>query len=572
MAKLKFRIILVPQEILNADEREELLFCAKSAVQNCGFTDICINFSQFKKYGDDNCFELKEFAFDVLAKVPSVSCEATKVLLYEGLCINWKKDISSYIEFFENDCFVESLQPYHELICREFSFGVLPHNGHYYKCSDDIFEHTNASFYHDTRNVIITVSIEKHDTYEITFSYDNIRNLFVGIEREPCHVYFDLINPPIIYRMDKRKRYRSNCIKKVLNSKIIIDADIIGRANVLSLKLQNSVIFREIIASIHYQCTEKSVFYSRILRVSKFKQFCIDPVIKDMHFSCYYLINAIFKRNFVMVSQASDINTELSRLYSWNQQHPECLEKSLAIVLALIDDGKILNFWRAIELQYGYFIGNKDKINSMHYVLPPNCFMIRRAIITPTRQLFWPTEVMFGSRFLRNFDPEYSIRVSFREDDMSKLTINMFSADPEIMESCVTKNMKNGLRIGSRKYDFLAWSSSQLREHGVWMYAENENEKGETATHIRDSMGDFSHIHCIPKYMARMGQCFSSTEDAIDIPQNSQFVKTEDDIEVEYDKVNQKRYCFSDGVGKISLNLASKVSFQAFFYTITYLF
>ncbi|GIY55551.1 probable RNA-dependent RNA polymerase 2 [Caerostris extrusa] len=71
-------------------------------------------------------------------------------------------------------------------------------------------------------------------------------------------------------------------------------------------------------------------------------------------------------------------------------------------------------------------------------------------------------------------------------------------------------------------------------------------------------MGDFSHIHSVPKYMARMGQCFSQTEDTVSVPLDQRHVKTENDIEGGSD-IDGKKYCFSDGVGKISVSLAKRV-------------
>ena len=126
------------------------------------------------------------------------------------------------------------------------------------------------------------------------------------------------------------------------------------------------------------------------------------------------------------------------------------------------------------------------------------------------------------------------------------------------MKSCIEQPMSNGICIGSRNYEFLGWSNSQIRDHGVWMYAKDKND--ETAADIRKWMGNFSHIHDVPKYMARMGQCFSQTEDALELPSDPNIVREEDDIEGGWDPVNHKSYCFSDGIGKISETLASKVS------------
>ena len=55
--------------------------------------------------------------------------------------------------------------------------------------------------------------------------------------------------------------------------------------------------------------------------------------------------------------------------------------------------------------------------------------------------------------------------------------------------------------------------------------------------------------------MARMGQCFSTSMDAVGFTiSEGTFHYDEDDVMTDDDK-----YCFSDGVGKISEELAAEV-------------
>jgi RNA-dependent RNA polymerase len=59
----------------------------------------------------------------------------------------------------------------------------------------------------------------------------------------------------------------------------------------------------------------------------------------------------------------------------------------------------------------------------------------------------------------------------------------------------------NGIGICERQYDFLAFSSSQLREHCCWMFASMNNVSANT---IREWMGDFRSIHPVAKMAARV--------------------------------------------------------------------
>ncbi len=61
--------------------------------------------------------------------------------------------------------------------------------------------------------------------------------------------------------------------------------------------------------------------------------------------------------------------------------------------------------------------------------------------------------------------------------------------------------LNNGIGICDRYYDFLAFSSSQLREHSCWMFS---SMNGISADSIRKSMGDFRNIHPVAKMAARV--------------------------------------------------------------------
>lgn len=576
MTDLNFRIIVVPEKELNPREKDQILARVTATVQSCGLTAVSVQFSHVKKSEEEYYPEIEELTLEVCGKTRT-PCHGSKVPTYEEFCLKWKNYFNtlpcSYVELYGNECFVNAKGSHHRLSYHNVAFGVLPHNGKYYQYSK-LQESGFINFYHDTRNVVV-----EYNDFQMNFSYENIRNIFIDIEAMPSKIFFDLFNPPVIFRIQQKlfvdQKHRNldlSPLEVSLNEILfrmsnfrpltctfgppMIDVDVLGRGNVLSLTVSASDDLRKVLARIHHHCSEKSVYYTSITAIQKNKP--SDPYIESIHFGCTYLITAIFKRNFVAISQTSDIDSSLRRLQALSQQNSESLEKALTAVVVALDSGKLLNFWNAIESQYRFYSSNKDEIHFKDYILPSNCTVIRRITLTPTRQMLWPAEIMCNNRVLRNFNSEYSVRVSFREDNMSRLSFNAPYADFGVLEACVKTPMTDGLRIGSRTYEFLAWSNSQIRDHGVWMYA--KDTKGNTASSIRGWMGDFTHIRNVPKYMSRMGQCFSQTEDALSVPLNPKLVRVENDIEGGYDIVNGKSYCFSDGVGKISKNLSTEVS------------
>ncbi|GBM09163.1 RNA-dependent RNA polymerase 1 [Araneus ventricosus] len=584
MTEINFRIVHIPVEKYLSDEQakcdmEPYMNTLKRCIESCGLKDVNISFLNVKKSEDDEDYpEIDDIVFQVQAKLSMNAPNYGKPTSYREFCKRWKDQFwpssPPVLVLYENSSFINTRRPCD--VEREYAglaFGTLPYNGEFHEYAS-IQNPNYVSFYHDTRNVSI-----KCWGLELKFTYSNIRNIFVNIGSSPCEVFFDLCNPPLVFRPEtKRNRYfgtytiehRTVRVKKSSVSSIDIsfgltyrnvsksgeiDVDTFGRSNVLRLTFRNASEVEEIIGRIHFRCSEKPIHYVFVSSVQKPKPNNLD--VNLPHFGCTYLLNAMFRRNFTLASQASNINTCVDEIRRICEENGDCLEKSLTLVLAAIDSGKLMNYWYAIERQYHYYLTNLDEINFGHYVVPEKCRMIRRITLSPTRQMLWAPEIMFSNRVLRNFDSEYALRLSFRDDNNSRLSFCAAYADEDVFDFSIRDPMLQGIRIGDRHYEFLAWSNSQIRDHGIWMYARDSN--GNTVQDIRAWMGDFSHIHSVPKYMARMGQCFSQTEDAVSVPLDPRYVKTVKDIEGGFDITNGKSYCFSDGVGRISTTLAKKV-------------
>ncbi|XP_022778050.1 uncharacterized protein LOC111319571, partial [Stylophora pistillata] len=181
-------------------------------------------------------------------------------------------------------------------------------------------------------------------------------------------------------------------------------------------------------------------------------------------------------------------------------------------------------------------------------LVPGHCALIKRAVITPTRLLFYPPEVMVKNRVLRNYDTDDFLCVSIRDEDLSKLSAARGNIH-DILDG-VNRKLNEGLVVGGQRFQFLGSSNSQLRNHSCWFVGPSS-----LPDDIRRWMGDFTNIKCVASYMARMGQCFSTSLDAVG------FATSEDTYHEEEDDVKTAdgEYCFSDGVGKISEELAAEV-------------
>ncbi|OMO70273.1 RNA-dependent RNA polymerase, eukaryotic-type [Corchorus capsularis] len=98
----------------------------------------------------------------------------------------------------------------------------------------------------------------------------------------------------------------------------------------------------------------------------------------------------------------------------------------------------------------------------------------------------------------------------FTDEDHNKLKDSMlrckFKSLSAYQHTEVYEKVKvlldQGVRIGGKSYEFLAYSVNQVRKKSsLWMVADGGI-----------STGDFSAIKNVSKYAARMGQCFSQIE------------------------------------------------------------
>ena len=181
--------------------------------------------------------------------------------------------------------------------------------------------------------------------------------------------------------------------------------------------------------------------------------------------------------------------------------------------------------------------------------IPSYCVYTRSANVTPTTIYFNTPTVETSNRVVRHFDQHADrfLRVRFSEEKNEGRINPQDDRCNDAIFTRVKRVLTNGIRVGGRRYEFLAFGNSQFREHGAYFFA----PIGDLDSHtIREWMGNFKHITTIAKYSSRLGQCFSTTRAM------NAFNPT---IETAEDVV-RNGYCFTDGVGKISEYLAKFIA------------
>ncbi|XVF85599.1 hypothetical protein PTKIN_Ptkin17bG0129900 [Pterospermum kingtungense] len=214
-----------------------------------------------------------------------------------------------------------------------------------------------------------------------------------------------------------------------------------------------------------------------------------------------------------------------------------------------------------LDEQYKKYRESKRPLRPPILAFDDGLVAVRRIQVTPSKVYFCGPELNLSNRVLRRYINEIDnlVRVSFVDEELGKIHSTDLLSSTSVRDGRRTRvyqrilsTLKNGIVIGDKKFEFLAFSTSQLRENFVWMFA---SKPGHAAVDIREKMGHFHVIRNVAKYAAALGQSLSSSRETVDVTMNE--IEIIPDIEVETDG---KKYNFSDGIGKISENLAKEVA------------
>ncbi|KAG1530087.1 hypothetical protein G6F51_013949 [Rhizopus arrhizus] len=137
--------------------------------------------------------------------------------------------------------------------------------------------------------------------------------------------------------------------------------------------------------------------------------------------------------------------------------------------------------------------------------IPNHCAMLRKVIVTPSTLFIEPPNLETTNRVVRHYQDHADrfIRVQFMDEGFNRVGAARSKKTNEPIYDRIYDVLKRGIQIGDRKYEFLAFSSSQLREHGCWFFASTPQL---TPDMIRRWMGVFSHEKVVAKHAVRMGQ------------------------------------------------------------------
>lgn len=183
--------------------------------------------------------------------------------------------------------------------------------------------------------------------------------------------------------------------------------------------------------------------------------------------------------------------------------------------------------------------------------------MVYKVQVTPTSTTLHGPEAEAKNRILRRFPhhTNYFVRVQFCDEDGQDVRFQpKISNDP--IYTSFRHTLTKGIQIAGRKFDFLGFSHSSLRNHSVWFIAPfvDQLENLQTYFTIIDYLGSFKTIHSPARCAARIGQAFSETPFAVSLEEHDIECSAIEDIRAKgTDRI------FSDGVGRISQGVVDAI-------------
>ncbi|KAG1792180.1 RNA dependent RNA polymerase-domain-containing protein [Suillus plorans] len=395
--------------------------------------------------------------------------------------------------------------------------------------------------------------------YSLIITFANINKMAVGSDFGNQYVCFDLFTPPIIEREDCNRTLTGTYTDK-----------------------KN---YRERVGAIH-PGHEQIAPYAHHIRIilsedgdlDKFTQFCkiaeLRPPISGVRIEAIcqeffaskrlawvqrwlkslssdwpvaFQIEALLRNGIANTKELENLRPKIDDLIRCHRPSAAAIMRYFMVKAAARPPGQTINkcFERVVQ----------EKLGNVRPGAPAGRFYCHRVTVTPTRLILEGPNILQSNRVIREYEGYEGnfIRVDFRDEDRLQYRWDREVDGASFVRHRVGGLLKDGFELAGKHFDFLAYSSSALREHAVWFVSSFQHDtKGLVNAHtIRSSLGDFSGcIYSPSKYAARMAQAFTATDPSVKI-HRSQWSEMPDIVE--------NGVMFSDGVGTVSDELGDLI-------------
>lgn len=373
-------------------------------------------------------------------------------------------------------------------------------------------QNLTLTFVHDQKRLHINFFVQKEQSlvcdvgtnYELRVKYDHVSGVVVDPvedESEVLRVFFILKYAPLLYEKVTKLDLMTMpfirlCTFPVDSAHGGIEKQDFARCNVLVVEFPVTGA-RNVLRKF---ATHEVAIVDPWLLVSNFKRFTDFSTPIPVHFASMKMHESQeAKVPFGLMSEAHfpvmyafecclrlshQLADNLMLFNEWDMFLVEvmsrCNQNLLIAEKAMFDLYYILDRNKPADVRATYIELYSELVRSnfTDYTSVEGVRKIRRAIITPTHVVLLPPYPFVESRLMRLSDPDFALRCHVRDDDETILTLTIgqgsrAESKEQFMRTHIQDVVLNGVTVGQRVYELLGSSCSQMRDHGLTLYAKD---------------------------------------------------------------------------------------------------
>jgi RNA-dependent RNA polymerase len=247
----------------------------------------------------------------------------------------------------------------------------------------------------------------------------------------------------------------------------------------------------------------------------------VEKLLKSIPFSVAFQVEALLRQGLVHTDNVlNDLWQPINDLY---KDYPDLTAELLKIYVQELlakrppftEAFKVLQALCSRKLQDGL------KPESDHQ----NLMSCLHVTFTPTRMTLEGPYGVQSNRVIRKYVgyQDHFLRVDFRDEDRLQYRWDRQVDGETFLKERVGTILKEGFVLAGRRFEFLAYSSSSLRNHTVWFILPFHSEAHGyvCAAAIRKGLGGFDKIAHLPaKCAARIALAFTATDASVEVDQD----------------------------------------------------
>jgi hypothetical protein len=199
-------------------------------------------------------------------------------------------------------------------------------------------------------------------------------------------------------------------------------------------------------------------------------------------------------------------------------------------------------------------VENVRKDGSVYDIVRSNehLALVYRVRVTPAGIYLEGPEAEVSNRVLRRYPNfhDHFIRVVFSDEDGGRLDYSL-NTNLEAIYARFRSVLNEGIELAGKKYQFLGFSSSSLRNQSCWFIAPFVMDgRTITADQLIAELGDFRSIRSPAKCAARIGLAFTDTTGHVIVEAGATMIGPD---------IERNGRVFSDGCGCVSVAMVEKI-------------